>query len=220
MRTALVRLGNGLRRIASRLPPSEEAVWPGVRNDLFIAHQSVYEFASQFAHGARVLDAASGTGYGSNLLAQRGARSVLGIDVSERRVSYSRRRYRHDNLRFQVADCTRLSFPPNSFDFIVSSNTLEHIAQPETFLRAISACLSQSGVVLVTVPPVLSQADVAVHIANRFHVAPLSVRAWAELFASEGWFIDFFAQHSQRSLDFRSPYPSTAATTDFTFEPC
>src|SRR5206468_662600 len=146
--------------------------------------ESVYRFASQFAANRKVLDAACGTGYGSKLLAEYGARSVLGIDISPRRIAYARRSFRGMDLRFRTADCTRLSFPSGSFDLVVSSNTLEHLAEPVDFLRAIEHCLAPSGLMLVTVPPVLSEADLLAHAANRFHVAPLSVRAWAELFTA------------------------------------
>ena len=54
---------------------------PGVRNDLFVAHQSIYTFAIPYATGAVVLDAGCGTGYGSRLLADAGAGRVLGLDV-------------------------------------------------------------------------------------------------------------------------------------------
>src|SRR3954468_15894608 len=87
--TVFRRAANGVRRIAAGLPPSEEAVWPGVRNDLFVAHESVYQFASSLAVGLRVLDAACGTGYGSALLASSGAKSVIGIDAHPRRIRYA-----------------------------------------------------------------------------------------------------------------------------------
>ena len=157
---------------------------------------------------------------GSNLLACSGALSVLGVDLSPRRVAYARRTYRRDNLDFLVSNCTRLSFPPDSFDLAVSSNTLEHIAYPEDFLSCVAGCLTRSGRILVTVPPVLSEADVAVHSANRFHLAPLSVRAWSELFVEHGWKVDFFAQYSSKPLDFRSPHASRVSATDFVFQQC
>jgi SAM-dependent methyltransferase len=142
----------------------------------------------------------------------------LGIDLSARRVAYACRTYRSGNLDFRVSDCTRLSLPPNSFDFVVSSNTLEHIAEPAAFLQGIAGCLAPKGLALVTVPPVLSNADIAVHRVNRYHLAPLSVRAWSELFVEHGWSVEFFAQYSSKPLDFSSPHPSSVRVTDFVFQ--
>jgi SAM-dependent methyltransferase len=217
MRTTLARLRNGLRRVAAGLPPAEEAVWPGVRNDLFVAHEAVYSFATGFAHGARTLDAACGTGYGSHILAANGARSVLGIDREPRRVRFAQRRYRLPNLEFRVADCTSLELAIQSLDFVVSSNTLEHLQEPESFLRAVAGALAPNGRFLIVVPPVLSAADLGDHRDNPFHLSPLSVQAWAELFEAEGWKYEFFAQYCSDKLDFASPHPSAVRPSAFSF---
>jgi SAM-dependent methyltransferase len=219
MRTTLARIRNGLRRIAAGLPPAEEAVWPGVRNDLFIAHEAVYSFATRFAQGARTLDAACGTGYGSHILAASGARSVIGIDREPRRVRFAQRRYRLPNLEFRVADCSRLELASRSLDFVLSSNTLEHLQQPELFLRAVARALTPDGRFLIVVPPVLSAADLGDHRDNPFHLSPLSVQAWAKLFEAEGWRYDFFAQYSSEELDFASPHPSAVKPSAFSFVP-
>lgn len=210
-----LRWSHGLRRLAARLPPSEEAVWPGVRNDLFVAHESVYAFVAERTRGRRVLDAACGTGYGSDLLARSGAEAVLGIDLSDRRVAYARRTFRAPNLTFARHDCEHLELESSSRDLIVSSNTLEHLARPELFLRAAERILTSEGELVVAVPPVLSAADVAVHGTNRYHAAPLSVRAWAELFDSEGWSLRFYAHRALAPLDLASPFRSRRTQADF-----
>ena len=215
--TVLRRLSNGVRRIAAGLPPAEEAVWPGVRNDLFVAHQSVYHFATRFCAGRRVLDAACGTGYGSYILAAAGATDVLGLDLDARRVRYASGRFRATNLRFHVADCQDLRLPPRSVDLIVSSNTLEHLSYPSRFLGSAADLLSVDGQFLVVVPPVLSEHDVRVHAANGYHASPLSVRAWAELFVSSGWSYRFFCHRCSVPLDFSSPARSSAIPADFEF---
>lgn len=214
----LRRLTNGARRVAARLPPSEEAVWPGVRNDLFVAHESVYAFAARFVQvGSRVLDCACGTGYGSHALARAGAGSVLGIDRDRRRVAYARRCFRHPGLDFAVVDCNALDLPPADFDLVVSSNTLEHLPSPLPFLGSAAQILAPGGRLLVTVPPVLSEADLRQHASNRFHVSPLSVRAWAELFKELGWTYRFFVHRCRRTIDLSSPHPTCLQPEDFEF---
>lgn len=212
------RMVNGFRRIAAGLPPAEEAVWPGVRSDLFVAHESLYHFASRFTAGRRVLDAACGTGYGSHIIAVSGADRVLGLDISRRRVAYAARHFRHPNLSYRVGDCSELDLPLESVDFIVSSNTLEHLRDPTAFLASAADLLVDGGQLLVAVPPVLSDADLAAHAGNRHHLNSLSVRAWAELFASRGWAMRFFSHRSTITLDFASPLPGVATAGDFTFD--
>lgn len=214
---ALRRIVNGMRRMAAGLPRAEEAVWPGVRNDLFVAHESVYHFAAPFAAGRRVLDAACGTGYGSHILACAGAAQVLGVDLNARRVAYASRHFRRSNLGYSVRDCQALELPSRSFDFIVSSNTLEHLADPGRFLACAADLLTDGGHLLVTVPPVLSEADIAVHAGNRYHTSPLSVRGWAELFERSGWSYRFFSHRCSVALDLASPTTSAAKASDFVF---
>lgn len=214
----LRRITNGVRRIAAGLPPAEEAVWPGVRNDLFVAHESVYTFAARFLRaGSRVVDCACGTGYGSHALARAGAESVLGVDRNRRRVAYARRRFRRPGLEFAVGDCNALELPAATFDLIVSSNTLEHLPSPLPFLESAAGGLAPGGCLMVTVPPVLSEADLRDHATNRYHASPLSVRAWSELFTAQGWTFRFFVHRCRRAIDLASPHPSTVRPEDFEF---
>jgi len=60
-------------------------------NDSYYAHLSIYSFAVQFCQNSVVLDAGSGSGYGSNYLASKGCRFVYGIDNNKRAVAFSQR---------------------------------------------------------------------------------------------------------------------------------
>jgi SAM-dependent methyltransferase len=209
------RIWNAARKIAAGLPLGGEAVWPGLHNDLYVAHESIYSYVARLAGGCRVLDAACGTGYGSFLLANSGARSVVGIDREPRRISFASRRYRAPGLSFEVGDCERLSFPAGSFDLVVSSNTLEHLSSPARFLTGAGHALGRDGVILVAVPPVLSDADLREHGMNPDHVSNLSVRDWGELFEREGWHYKFISHRCRKPLDFRSYDVSAVEVGDF-----
>lgn len=211
------RLWNAARKVAAGLPLGGEAVWPGLRNDLFVAHESIYSFVARWARARRVLDAACGTGYGSFLLARAGAQSVVGVDRDADRVRFAVRRYRCPNLLFRVADCERLDVPAESFDLVVSSNTLEHLTRPAGFLLSVGTLLSRDGELVVAVPPVLSEADLREHGTNLDHVPNFSVRGWGDLFESEGWKFVYYSHRCRRPLDFRSFRVSAAAADDFEF---
>jgi len=218
----LVRARNGLAKALAGLRLFNESVWPGVRNDLFVAHESIYLFASQFAAGARVLDAACGTGYGSAVLLGAGALSIEGVDIDAATVRYASRHYPDPRVRFSVVDLETQPIPPGPFDLVVSSNTLEHLGSPDLFLRRLESALAPGGRVVVALPPVYSEADLAVHERISYHRSPLSVRAWHELFDSLGWSVTLYGQRLASEAgtpDFSSPYPSRLRPGDFAFTP-
>ena len=83
-----------------------------------------YRLAAQLAPGRRVLDAGSGEGYGTAILAAAGAASAVGIDLDEESVAHARERY---GPMFQAADAADLPFDDASFDLVVCFETIEHL---------------------------------------------------------------------------------------------
>ena len=214
------RLVNGARKVAAGLKPFNESVWPGVRNDLFLAHESIYRFAAGLASGARVLDAGCGTGYGSFLLAGSGAVSVVGLDRDAANLRYARRRFVAPNLEFRKGDLSDLRLPPASVDLVVASNSLEHLGEPARFFVGVKRILARGGRALIAVPPILSLDDVAAHRRIRFHRNILSVDDWLKLFARTGFRAACFAHRmapGSPAPDFGSPFPSRLSPSDFAF---
>lgn len=117
-------------------------------------HLRRYEFAARHASGARVLDCACGTGYGSRLLADRGrASSVLGVDVDARTIEYARRRYGDgERVRFKVGDACALGVERRSVDLIASFETVEHVRDPEVLLDGYARALAPGGTLVISTP--------------------------------------------------------------------
>jgi len=215
----LARVWNSARKLAAGLAPRGESVWPGVRNDLFVAHESIYSFVSRFVGGKCVLDAACGTGYGCATMAAAGALRVVGVDRDPRSLRYARRTFRGPNLQFCRGDCERLEFAPGSFDLIVSSNTLEHLNHPDLFLSDAHRLLMTGGALLVAVPPITDQRSLAQHRDIRIHRSNLLIDDWLKVFEATGWRAEAY-RHIVRggvTLDFNSPFESTVRPEDFKF---
>lgn len=114
-------------------------------------HLERYRFAAQHARGAAVLDAACGTGYGAAILGEE-ASSVEGVDLSREAVEYARREYGSESVRFRQAPAELMPFPDDSFDLVVSFETLEHSLCPRSVLREFARVLKPNGAVLLSVP--------------------------------------------------------------------
>lgn len=127
---------------------------PGRRAD---AHVVRYTFASQFVHREdRVLDAACGLGYGAAIMHDAaGPVSVHGLDGSEYAVEYAAAVFgsRRPGVTFSKADVMDIAqLPDESIDVVTSFETLEHIADPRSFVREAGRVLAPGGRFLCSVP--------------------------------------------------------------------
>lgn len=220
-RASLRRLRNGVAKVAAGLTPFGESVWPGVRNDLFVAHESIYRFFATFAQGQRVLDAGCGAGYGALALARAGARSVRAVDIDRRSIAYARRHFPHPSIRFEVADLNAVRIPIGSVDLVVSSNVLEHLTDPGGFVAEVHRALPPGGRAVLAVPPITSPTVLDEHRGIHFHRSNLTVDEWLRLFESAGWRQAALVAHRYRGApgpDFTSPFPSRLSPDGFTFE--
>jgi O-antigen biosynthesis protein len=118
---------------------------------LFSEHVARYRFASRHVSGGRVLDVASGSGYGTALLKNAGASEVVGVDLDPEAVAYAGARYGGPHTTFLTGDAAA---PPveGLFDAIVSFETIEHLDQPEDFCRSCRDRLKPGGVFIVSTP--------------------------------------------------------------------
>jgi SAM-dependent methyltransferase len=114
-------------------------------------HLTRYWWAGAFVRGRRVLDAGSGTGYGSALLRAAGATQVTGIDVAEDVVAAAGAAA-PDGVRFEVGDVRNLAYPDDSFDVVTCFEVIEHIAEQADALAEIARVLAPGGILLVSSP--------------------------------------------------------------------
>jgi len=106
-------------------------------NPIYLEHIARYQFASQFTQDRDVLDIASGSGYGADFLKTIGqAKHVLGVDIDDTAIEYSRHRYGNTNsLEYRQGDCREIPAKRNQFGTIVSFETIEHITEHDEFLK-------------------------------------------------------------------------------------
>ena len=116
-----------------------------------VEHVSRYQWAAQAAKDRVVLDAGCGTGYGTRLLAEGGAREVVGIDLAEA-VLEAVAPTMPDSVRLQTGDLRKLEVPDNTFDLIVCFEVIEHFEDPFTVLDELIRVLAHDGLLLISSP--------------------------------------------------------------------
>lgn len=121
----------------------------------FRNHYKFYVFAAQFVKGKRVADVGCGSGYGCELLKQRGAAQVYGCDMSRQSIAFAQSRYG------AFAEFTRQSitdmkgYPDDFVDVSISSEVLEHIKEygmEEQAILELKRITRKEGLLVVATP--------------------------------------------------------------------
>lgn len=121
-------------------------------------HIDRYEFAVEYLKdknkdGLTILDAACGTGYGSDILRRLKPKYIIGLDICPKAVKYAKNKYGNRRCVFQISDIANMNgFKEEMFDAVVSFETIEHIRQPIIFLKNINRVLKKEGILIISTP--------------------------------------------------------------------
>jgi len=114
-------------------------------------HLARYKFAAQFVRDKKVLDIACGSGYGSKLLKESGAKAVDGVDISKVIIDFAKTNYCTDGVNFTVANAETFS-PDKRYDVITSFETIECIDNFGAALKNFYNLLEPGGILLISSP--------------------------------------------------------------------
>jgi len=120
-------------------------------DEIKLAHVARYEFAQKYVKDKNVIDVACGSGYGSRILKEGGANRVIGIDSSHDAIGYAKRNYGRVEIEFHLDDALNLTRYDKA-DIIVSLETIEHLREPEGFLREATRTMSAGSIFIVSTP--------------------------------------------------------------------
>jgi 2-polyprenyl-3-methyl-5-hydroxy-6-metoxy-1,4-benzoquinol methylase len=117
-------------------------------------HYLRYKYAEEIIPPNSVIgDFACGTGYGSIILAQN-AEKVVGIDIDNKTIESIKKRYGSiKNIEFISKNILDLNFI-NTFDFIVSFETIEHLTEEEIsrLFKLYNNALKEGGILIFSTP--------------------------------------------------------------------
>ncbi|MDY6893300.1 MAG: class I SAM-dependent methyltransferase [Chloroflexota bacterium] len=173
-----------------------ERLVPGkTPQDIYKEHIDRYIFAASMVEHKNVLDIACGTGYGTGYMVEHGAARVIGADVSVETVRFAHDWYSIDSRTdFISADGTRLPFASDSFDAVVSFETLEHIAAFYSFLDECRRVLKEDGLLICSTPNRRIFSPSVDTPPNPFHVKEFWVEEFEHLLGNYFGTISLYGQ--------------------------
>lgn len=131
---------------------------------IYAEHVTRYQAAMAVVENKIVLDIASGSGYGTKMLAES-AKHVYGVDVNKVAIQYSKERYSGENIDYLIGDGESIPLPNDSVDVVVTFETIEHIKDYKKFLDETERVLRSDGIAIISTPNDLEFAE-----GNHFHL--------------------------------------------------
>lgn len=131
---------------------------------MYAEHYTRYFAAEDIIKGKIVLDIASGSGYGTKMLAEK-AKHVYGVDVNEQAVNYSKKYFSSKNIEYLVGDGVKIPLDDNSVDVVITFETIEHIEDYKIFIKEVKRVLRPDGIAIVSTPNDIEFAE-----GNHFHL--------------------------------------------------
>jgi len=173
-------------------------------------HLDRYRFAAERVSGKRVADIACGTGYGTRLLLEQGkASQVAGVDICSEAIDYARSQHGLDGAEYVVASGDATRFESESFDVVVSFETIEHVPDDVSLIDEFARVLKPGGMLICSTPNQWPL-EIAPH-----HVRVYDRVSFVEVLEPKFDSIEMYNQNSGTSFEFNRDQPrGIQLTTD------
>ncbi len=95
--------------------------------------------------GKRVLDLGCGFGWHCRYAVEQGAKSVVGVDLSEKMLQEAKEKTASQLIEYVHMPIEDIDYPENSFDVVISSLVFHYIKSFEDICMKINRCLMRGG---------------------------------------------------------------------------
>lgn len=139
-------------KIIPRLTPNGD----GVREETIRHHMRRYELASSHVTDMSItVDLCCGTGYGTGMMKEAGARTAIGVDLSEEAIDFALSHYGElGGVYVQGSVVDFLEDMPANPDLVTFFEAIEHIPREEGYhvLDAVQGALADDGNFFMSTP--------------------------------------------------------------------
>jgi 2-polyprenyl-3-methyl-5-hydroxy-6-metoxy-1,4-benzoquinol methylase len=172
-------------------PEKEERIISYDYNSAQISHITRYVIAKDIIKiGDNVLDIACGVGYGSRYLSDLSeAENIIGVDISKSTINYATKVFGTENINFiHGSALDKDLFPNDSFDKIVSFETIEHLENDEKLISNLYYWLRKGGSLIGSVP----NQDIQEYnkMEYPFHIRHYTPLEFSNLLSSSGFKVE------------------------------
>lgn len=95
--------------------------------------------------GKRVLDLGCGYGWHCIYAMEQGAKSVTGVDLSEKMLETARAKTKYQEVTYLQMPIEDIDFEADSFDIVISSLAFHYIQNFDEVVEKVNRCLSKNG---------------------------------------------------------------------------
>lgn len=170
--------------------------------------------------GLSVLDLGCGYGYNCIDFIERGASSVVGVDISQKMLDVAKNESAHEKIRYLKMSMTDVCSLGMKFDFIYSSLAFHYVEDFDSFAKGIYECLNDGGYLLFSQEHPLNTVD-GHYIKDEngnvieFACADYSVQGIRKSF----WFVEDFIRYHRTFSGIINPLINAGFVIDALDEP-
>ena len=110
--------------------------------------KKILKIARKYKKGGKFLDIGCAAGYFLNLARKYGY-DVYGVEISKFASSFAREKFKLNVFNGELEDA---KFKDDYFDVVSAANVLEHVDDPEKFLKEIRRIIKKDGLLIIDVP--------------------------------------------------------------------
>jgi len=141
--------------IASKGLDSGERQVGKTLEEIRLDHVNRYKFASECItkKNSIIIDAACGVGYGSYILSKnKNVNFIQAVDISEESLIHATKYFNSNKIKYIRADLESDDLPVQKADYFISFETIEHLSNPEKFIKKISNLIKKNGIFIGSTP--------------------------------------------------------------------